>query len=72
LYLHGKWSPAFECAVRAEAMLRERCPGSSWEIDSMQQIVRWSLCYLGRLDDLTLLVQQGCAKPTNAAIGMRR
>jgi hypothetical protein len=40
-------------------MLRERCPGSSWEIDSMQQIIRWSLCYLGRLDDLRLVVQQG-------------
>ena len=30
---------------------RAGCPGASWEIDSVQQIVRWSLCYLGRLDE---------------------
>jgi hypothetical protein len=58
-YLQGRWSSAFALATRAETMFRESCPGASWEIDSMQQIIRWSLCYLGRIDELTRVVRQG-------------
>jgi hypothetical protein len=58
-YLQGRWSSALTLATRAEALLRDGCPGASWEIDSVQQIVRWSLCYLGRIDELTLVVERG-------------
>jgi hypothetical protein len=58
-YLQGRWCSAFALATTADAMFRERCPGASWEIDSMQQIMRWSLCYLGRIEELARLLQPG-------------
>jgi hypothetical protein len=58
-YLQGRWYSALECAWRAEAILREQCPGTSWEIDSVQQIARWSLCYVGQIDTLRRWNQDG-------------
>ena len=51
-FMMGSWPDAVAYCEEASTMLRERCHGASWEIDSAQQLVRWSLALCGRLADL--------------------
>lgn len=48
-YLTGQFRRARELFEEAEMILRERCSGVTWEIDSAVQFHLRSLCYLGEL-----------------------
>lgn len=51
-FMMGSWPDAVSYCDEASTILRERCHGAAWEIDSAQQLVRWSLAFCGRLADL--------------------
>src|SRR5207244_4119400 len=52
-FLDGRWREAHDFCGQAETMFREQCPGSAWEIASMQLFVHQSLIYLGRFQELS-------------------
>src|SRR5207247_1696375 len=51
-FLEGKWKLALERCERAEVILRERCTGVSWEIDTAQMIELSCLANLGETAEL--------------------
>ncbi|HTM22121.1 MAG TPA: AAA family ATPase, partial [Kofleriaceae bacterium] len=51
-YQSGRFREAVELAGRAETAFRSRCPGSIWEIDTVQSFYLYSLFYLGQLKEL--------------------
>ncbi|MBI4509165.1 MAG: AAA family ATPase [Deltaproteobacteria bacterium] len=61
-YLSGSWGAAYQHGLEAERILRERCIGVRWEIDCVQQLSRWALCYLGRLEELGRIVRDALAE----------
>ena len=51
-YLEGRWRYACDVLVQGNRLLRDRCRGVSWELDSSELFFCNSLLYLGRLDEL--------------------
>jgi hypothetical protein len=51
--LEGRWRTAHRAAEEAEAILRDKCTGMTYEIASARSFSLWSLFYLGRLADLS-------------------
>src|SRR5262249_12218536 len=51
-FLDGRWKAGFEWCSQAETMFREQCPGSSWEIASMQLFQHQCLAFMGRFAEL--------------------
>jgi hypothetical protein len=51
-FLEGRWKAGLEWCGQAETMYREQCPGSSWEIASMQLFQHQCLAYMGRFAEL--------------------
>jgi hypothetical protein len=58
-FLGGSWKEALEQCRLADEGFRQGCIGATWESDSAQQIIRWALCYLGRLPELEEHVTKG-------------
>jgi hypothetical protein len=50
--LEGRWTQALELCERADVILRERCTGVAWELDTVDLTSLVSLIYLGRLNDV--------------------
>jgi serine/threonine protein kinase len=48
----GRWRPALALLGRAEAMLRQRCTGVAWELDTIHVFTLWSLFYAGDLGEM--------------------
>ena len=51
-FLDGRWQAGYEWCSQAETMFREECPGSAWEIASMQLFVHQCLGYMGHFAEL--------------------
>ncbi|HEY7862546.1 MAG TPA: protein kinase [Thermoanaerobaculia bacterium] len=51
-YLEGRWRVAWERAQNAEAILRDRCTGVAWELDTTHIYSMRALAYLGGLREL--------------------
>src|SRR5262249_38855163 len=50
--LEGRWAEALELSERADPILRERCTGVAWELDTVALTSLVSLIYLGRWNDV--------------------
>ena len=51
-YLEGAWKDAFRLCIQADEILRDRCTGVAWELDSLDTFSLWSLTYLGEIEEL--------------------
>jgi hypothetical protein len=45
----GRWRPALTYLERAESILRQRCTGMAWELDTIHVFALWALFYAGDL-----------------------
>src|SRR5688572_6342971 len=52
-WTHGRWGEARRMLDGAEAQLRERCTGVTWEIDMAQMYALASLFFLGEVPELS-------------------
>ncbi len=52
-YAEGRWKTAWELAQRGEAILRERCTGVAWELDTFHIYSLRALFYLGEIAELS-------------------
>jgi len=52
-YLEGRWHDALVANDESEQLLRERCQGVSWEIDTSHAFALWSLSHLGEIAELS-------------------
>ena len=52
-YLESRWLPALESCDRAEGILRDRCTGVAWELDTAHAYALWALSHLGRWSELS-------------------
>jgi serine/threonine protein kinase len=48
----GRWRPALAFLGRAETILRQRCTGVAWELDTVHVFVLWALFYAGDLGEM--------------------
>jgi serine/threonine protein kinase len=48
-FFHGRWAVARGHCERAETILRDHCPGMTWELDSARSFIGWSLTQMGDL-----------------------
>jgi serine/threonine protein kinase len=48
-FFHGHWAVARGHCERAEEIFRDHCPGMTWELDSAQSFIGWSLALMGDL-----------------------
>jgi hypothetical protein len=51
-YMQGHWTAARELCETAEQVLRERCTGVAWQIDTAQFYTLLSLFYIGEVGEL--------------------
>ena len=51
-YLQGRWREALDRLDEADRILRDRCVGVAWELDTVQLFGLESLAYLGELREL--------------------
>jgi hypothetical protein len=51
-YLEGRWKESWELAERGERILRERCTGVAWELDTTHVYSLRALFYLGEIGEL--------------------
>jgi serine/threonine protein kinase len=51
-YAEGRWKAAWELAQKGEAILRERCTGVTWELDTTHIYSLRGLFYLGEIGEL--------------------
>jgi hypothetical protein len=51
-YAEGRWKAAWELAQKGEAILRERCTGVTWELDTTHIYSLRGLFYLGEIAEL--------------------
>ena len=49
----GRWHPALALLGRAEVILRQRCTGVAWELDTIHVFTLWSLFYAGDLGEMS-------------------
>ncbi len=49
----GRWHPALAFLGRAEVILRQRCTGVAWELDTIHVFTLWSLFYAGDLGEMS-------------------
>ena len=52
-YMQGQWRAAHDLCERAERILRERCTGVAWQMDTAQFYTLLSLFYLGDVAELS-------------------
>jgi hypothetical protein len=49
----GEWKRALKLSEQASAIMRDQCVGLSWEVNIAQNLVIWSLMYLGELGEVS-------------------
>lgn len=59
-YLGGQWKKGLELLDQGSTMLRERCTGVTWEIDTVDVFAICCLCRMGRLGELAERLQWIC------------
>ncbi len=52
-FAEGRWKTAWELAQKGEAILRERCTGVAWEVDTFHIFSLRALFYLGEIAELS-------------------
>ncbi|HEY3124634.1 MAG TPA: protein kinase [Thermoanaerobaculia bacterium] len=52
-YAEGRWKTAWHLAEKGEAILRERCTGVAWELDTFHIYSLRALFYLGEIAELS-------------------
>ena len=52
-YMQGRWAPARDLFEQAEVVLRERCTGVAWELDTAHFYTMLSLFHLGEVGELS-------------------
>ncbi|MBV9126143.1 MAG: AAA family ATPase, partial [Planctomycetes bacterium] len=52
-YFQGTWQAALDHCDRGEAILRERCTGTTWEMDTLHTFALWSLHHMGAVVELS-------------------
>jgi serine/threonine protein kinase len=52
-YMEGRWKDGRQFSDEAEAILRDRCTGVAWELDTAHSFSNWSLFFLGEVAELT-------------------
>ena len=52
-YLEGRWKTAWDLAKQGETILRERCTGVAWELDTTHIYSLRALFYLGEIAELS-------------------
>jgi serine/threonine protein kinase len=52
-YAEGRWKVAWDLAQKGEAILRERCTGVAWELDTTHIYSLRALFYLGEIAELS-------------------
>ncbi len=55
-YAEGRWKTAWDLARKGEAILRERCTGVAWELDTFHIYSLRALFYLGEIAELSSLL----------------
>src|SRR5260370_2630047 len=48
----GRWREARESFDRAEAILRDRCTGVAWELDTVHNLALWATTHMGDIAEL--------------------
>ncbi len=48
-FLHGRWREALDRSERARKILRNKCTGVAWELDTANATTMWALYMLGEL-----------------------
>jgi len=48
----GRWKDACRWFARSEPLLRDRCTGVTWELDTVHNLWLWALTFLGDLPEL--------------------
>ena len=51
-FLSSRFRSGVTISDEATAILRERCPGAVWELDTSQMFAAWSLFYCGEINEL--------------------
>jgi serine/threonine protein kinase/tetratricopeptide (TPR) repeat protein len=51
-FLSSRFRPGVAISDEATAIIRERCPGAVWELDTSQIFAAWSLFYCGDINEL--------------------
>ena len=51
-YLSGYWSDAWDLCIHAAGILRSKCTGVTWELDTANTFSLWSLTYMGLINKL--------------------
>jgi serine/threonine protein kinase len=57
--LEGRFADALPLCEEGEAILREQCTGTAWELSSISLFRVWSMAYIGNLDVLGRAVEEG-------------
>jgi serine/threonine protein kinase len=52
-FVTGRWSACLPLVDEADVILRERCTGMAWELDTAHTFALWSLIYMGEFAELT-------------------
>jgi serine/threonine protein kinase len=52
-YAEGRWKTAWDLAQKGEAILRERCTGVAWELDTFNIYSLRALFYLGEIAEIS-------------------
>ncbi|HET7451510.1 MAG TPA: hypothetical protein VFL12_02115, partial [Thermoanaerobaculia bacterium] len=50
----GRWSTAVPLLEEAESILRDRCTGVTWELDTAHTFALWALVYQGKFSEMSL------------------
>jgi hypothetical protein len=51
-FMVGEWAAAYAAHCLAESLFKDKCTGTTWELNTTQTVALWSLSYLGRLSEL--------------------
>jgi hypothetical protein len=51
-FLQGRFRKCLEDSDTGEAMLRERCSGVAWELNTAQSFALWALFYMGQISEI--------------------
>jgi hypothetical protein len=54
----GRWGTAVPLLGEAESILRDRCTGVTWELDTAHTFALWALVYQGKFSEMSLRASQ--------------
>ncbi len=69
----GRWASSVPLLGEAESILRDRCTGVTWELDTAHTFSLWALVYQGRFAEMSSGARSSCCgRRRNAAISTCR